>query len=436
VVVSGHAASTRARRIVIGAAVEEHSLPLSLSDLHELRQGAVLVVDDDADQQELLKLLLTTAGYDVSIAGNAEEALASIAASPPDVVILDVMMPGIDGFEACRRIRANTLTLDLPVVLVTALNSREERVTGIEAGADDFLSKPVSREELLARVHSLVRLNFARKALAQERLLAEKSKTDRMRATFERYVAPSLVEQILSSPGAGSALMEARRVDDAVAMFADLRGFTRMCAALKVEAAVDILNGFFTQVVDIAMLFEGTTLGMAGDSLLVGFNVPFTQADAAHRAILCSVEMLARVKPLRETWRKTHGVEVGVGVGISRGSAIFGNVGAPSHMAYTLIGDAVNVAARLTQQAGGGEILLSTEMASRAPDLLRELGVKEMPPISLKGKDERVPYFRLVEDALPSDVLSAWMLRMNLMNNRYRGERGSVSDQRDSEPAL
>ncbi len=400
------------------------ALPPSNSNV--LRQGAVLVVDDDADQQALLNLLLSTAGYAVSVARNAEDALASITGSPPDVVILDVMMPGIDGFEACRRIRANPQTLDLPVVLVTALNSREERVTGIQAGADDFLSKPVSREELLARVHSLVRLNVARKALAQERLLAEISKTDRMRSMFERYVAPSLVEQILSSPGGGSALMETRRVDDAVAMFADLRGFTRMCAALKVEAAVDILNGFFTQVVDIAMLFEGTTLGMAGDSLLVGFNVPFAQADAAHRAILCAIEMLARVKPLREEWRRTHGVEVGVGVGLSRGSAIFGNVGAPSHMAYTLIGDAVNVAARLTQQAGGGEILLSTEMASCAPDLLRDLGVNEMPPIALKGKDVRVPYFLLKEDSFPAEMVNNWTLRMRIMAGAARGNGGNL----------
>jgi adenylate cyclase len=170
------------------------------------------------------------------------------------------------------------------------------------------------------------------------------------------------------------------------------------------------------------MLFEGTTLGMAGDSLLVGFNVPFAQADAAHRAILCAIEMLARVKPLRDDWRNTHGVEVGMGVGMSRGSAIFGNVGAPSHMAYTLIGDAVNVAARLTQQAGGGEILLSAEMASGAPDLLRDLGVHEMPPIALKGKEGHVPYFRLIEDALPDAVLSAWTLRLKLVDCMARGK--------------
>lgn len=418
---------------------EQHKLSepaveaLSLHGSAAARQGAVLVAEDDPDQQDLMRLLLTAAGYTVRVAGNAEDALASIAVRAPDVVILDVMMPGIDGFEACRRIRANTQTLDLPVVLVTALNSREERVTGIEAGADDFLSKPVSREELLARVHSLVRLNLARKALAQERLDAEQAKTDRMRTTFERYVAPALVEQILSSPGAGSALMQARRVDDAVAMFADLRGFTRMCAALKVEAAVDILNGFFTQVVDIARLFEGTTLGMAGDSLLVGFNVPMAQADAAPRAILCAIEMLAQVQALREKWRMTHGVEVGMGVGISRGSAIFGNVGAPSHMAYTLIGDAVNVAARLTQQAGGGEILLSTEMASRAPDLLHELGVVQMPPISLKGKDLPVPYFKLVESSLCAGVLQTWMSRMNLLE---RGDPAAWDGRRNFRSAL
>lgn len=413
--VPGNAASASAFRFVtMNAAVQA----LSSNGAKAAQQGAVLVVDDDPDQQSLLELLLSAAGYTVRTAGSAEVALISIAANPPDVVILDVLMPGIDGFEACRRIRANPKTLDLPVVLVTALNSREERVHGIQSGADDFLSKPVSREELLARVNSLVRLSFARKALALERLHVEVAKTERLRATFERYVAPSLVKQILSSPDGGSALMETRRVDNAVAMFADLRGFTRMCSTLDVEAAVDILNGFFTQVVDIAKFYEGTTLGMAGDSLLVGFNVPLTQTDAAHRAILCAIDMLLHIAPMRKTWHLTHGVDVGMGVGISRGSAIFGNVGAPSHMAYTLIGDAVNVAARLTQLAGVGEILLSAEMATRALDLLRELGVEEMPPISLKGKDLPLPYFRLVERALPHDALKMWALRTSGTENR------------------
>ncbi len=361
------------------------------------QRGAVLVIDDDADQQDLLRVQLSAEGYAVTTADSAEDGLAAIAARAPDVVILDVMMRGIDGYEACRRIRASPATLDLPVVLVTALNSREERVNGIEAGADDFLSKPVSREELLARVNSLVRLSFARKALAQERLQVEKSRTEHMRATFERYVAPALVQQILGSADAGSALMQTRRVDNVVAMFADLRGFTRMCSRLDVAAAVGILNGFFTQVVDIAKFYEGTTLGMAGDSLLVGFNVPLRQPDAVERAVLCAREMLARVAPMQAHWRRIHAVDVGVGVGMSRGSAIFGNVGAPSHMAYTLIGDAVNVAARLTQLARGGEILLSAEIAAHAPGLMRELRVEEMPPVSLKGKDRPVPCFRLAD---------------------------------------
>lgn len=371
-------------------------------------RGAVLVVDDDVDQQDLLQVFLRGAGYVVRLAGNAEEALTAIAANIPDVVVLDVLMPGIDGFAACRSIRADPRTLDLPVVLVTALDSREERVMGIQCGADDFLSKPVNREELLARVHSLIRLNRARKALAMERLDAEAAKVEHMHATFERYVAPALVERILRNPDGGSALMEARRVENVVAMFADLRGFTRMCATLSVEASVTILNSFFTALVDIARVYEGTTFGMAGDSLLVGFNVPVTQVDAPDRAVLFAADMMMRFKTLARVWKRDYDADVGVGFGINRGSAIVGNVGAPSHMAYTLIGDAVNVAARLTQVAGSGEILVSVGAAQAMPDLMQALNAEKMPPVELKGKDAPVPYFCIKDGPELEVALVRW----------------------------
>lgn len=364
-------------------------------------RGAVLVVDDDEDQQILLEAFLTRAGYSVRLAGSAEEALSAIAQARPDVVILDVLMPGINGFEACRRIRADENTLDLPVVLVTALNSREERVTGIQAGADDFLSKPVSREELLARVNSLVQLPVARKALQCERLAAEAAKTERMRSTFERYMAPKLVEQILSTPKASSGFLEARRVEDVCALFADLRGFTRMCAKLEVEveAAVNILNSYFSQLVDTARLHEGTTFGMAGDSLLVGFNVPLRQKDATRRAVMAAVDMLLNLQPLVLQWREKYSIDVGVGIGINVGSAIVGDVGAPNHRAYTMIGDAVNVAARMMQSAGAGEILMTMDVANTIPDLIAALDAIEMPAIGLKGKDQPVPYFKIRREA-------------------------------------
>lgn len=374
-------------------------------------RGSVLVVDDDEDQQQLLNAFLTQAGYGVQLAGSAEEAFATLASRAdalPDVVILDVLMPGINGFEACRRIRADASMLDLPVVLVTALNSREERVTGIQAGADDFLSKPVSREELLARVNSLVRLTHARKALESERLATEAAKVERMRATFERYMAPKLVEQILRTPEGSSGLLEARRLGDVCALFADLRGFTRMCAKLEVEAAVEILNCFFAQLVEISRIHEGTTFGMAGDSLLVGFNVPLRQSDATRRAVLTGVDMLLAVQPLVQTWRQRYAIDVGVGIGINIGSAIVGDVGAPNHRAYTMIGDAVNVAARLMQIAGAGEILMTREVAATVPDLMRALGAEQMPPAELKGKDKHVPYFRVVREACASSGFARW----------------------------
>jgi adenylate cyclase len=146
---------------------------------------------------------------------------------------------------------------------------------------------------------------------------------------------------------------------------------------------------------------------MAGDSLLVGFNVPLAQLDAPIRAVLSAVEMMTHFKPLASEWQRVYGAEVGVGFGINRGGAIVGNVGAPSHMAYTLIGDAVNVAARLTQLAGAGEILMSIDVME-SPALMQAFGAEKMPPVSLKGRDTPVPYFRITDNPDLEPALAKW----------------------------
>ncbi len=308
-------------------------------------------------------------------------------------MLLDVQMPGPDGFEICRRLKASESTALLPVVLVTALEDHESRVRGIEAGADDFLSKPVRREELIARVNTLRRLHETRKELEGRRLAAEVQEKEAIRKAFSRYLSPRLAERVLrDSPRGSDVFRDLSQRARVVALFADLRGFTRLSETVPVSSIVPMLNEYFTVITAAVHENEGTVFSMAGDSMLVGFNVPVPQPDAAERALNTAPH---RDPQLRRRWpragRQEHGLSTGVGVGIESGEVVVGNVGTPSFTSYTIIGDSVNVAARLMQRAAPNEVLigpqaalaLGARLAGGADQLQRR-------SIELKGKSEPV----------------------------------------------
>jgi DNA-binding response OmpR family regulator/uncharacterized protein with PIN domain len=351
----------------------------------------VLVVDDDPDMAGFLVRLLKQQGLQTEVASDGHEALARIAASPPDLVLLDVQMPGPDGFEICRQLKNNDATALLPVVLVTALEDQQSRVQGIEAGADDFLSKPVRREELIARVNTLRRLHETRKELEGRRLAAEVEEKEAIRRAFSRYLSPRLAERVLSqSSGVGDVFRDLSDRAAVVALFADLRGFTRLSETVAVSRIVPMLNEFFTELTEAVHDQEGTVFSMAGDSLLVGFNVPVPQVDAAERAVATGKAMIERFAPVAARWEKQTGVPTGIGVGLESGEVVVGNVGAPSFMSYTIIGDTVNIAARLMQTAAANEILIGPTASLSLQAMLGRQTALERRAVALKGKAEPV----------------------------------------------
>jgi adenylate cyclase len=351
----------------------------------------VLVVEDDPDMAMFLARLLKQQGLQADIASDGYAALETIAAAPPDLVLLDVQMPGPDGFEICRRLKSSEATALLPVVLVTALEDQDSRVRGIEAGADDFLSKPVRREELVARVNTLRRLHDTRKELEGRRLAAEVKEKEAIRKTFSRYLSPRLAERVLAQdPRGGDVFRNLSHRTAVVALFADLRGFTRLSETVPVSSIVPMLNEFFTVLTGAVHDNEGTVFSMAGDSMLVGFNVPVEQPDAAERALLTARSMVQRFAPIAERWRKEHGLATGVGIGIEAGEAVAGNVGAPSFMSYTIIGDPVNVAARLMQRAAPNELVIGPVAARALGKLIDHADGAERRTVELKGKAEPV----------------------------------------------
>ncbi len=364
-----------------------------MSDSAAFQLGAptpstILVIDDQEDVLLLISHYLKMDGHRALTAQSGEAARQHLAAATPDLILLDVLMHDVNGFDLCREIKAAPASRMVPVVLVTSLDGKEDRIAGIEAGCDEFLSKPLHRDELRARVRSLLKLQAARKALEAEQLAKEQEKRAALRHTFERYVSPSVVEQVLQQGESGGAsfMADAGSRRDAVALFADMRGFTRMSETLTPLEVVDILNQFFSTLTEVAHRHGGTIFSMAGDCLLIGFGVPLPLPDIERSALAAARDIVLETAPLVQRWQQQYGVNVGVGIGINRGEVIAGNIGSASYISYTIIGDTVNVAARLTDLAHPGEVVCAARMRAAATGMTGWQVREQEYTVTLKGK--------------------------------------------------
>jgi class 3 adenylate cyclase len=357
---------------------------------HDFR---VLVVDDDPDMLRVLARIIEGEGMRADTVLDGDAALVHAMASPPDLLLLDVMLPGgLDGFSVCEQLKHDPATAMIPIVLVTALEDSASRVRGIRAGADDFLSKPVQREELIARVQTLRRLHETRRELEARRLASEVQRKEALRKAFGRYISPRLAEHIMADlADEGTPFQRGPQRVSVMALFADLRGFTRLTERTQVDEVVGLLNDYFAVITEAAYRHDGTIFSMAGDNLLVGFNVPFPQPDAGRRAWETAQDMARSVKPVLERWSERGGMPTGVGFGLASGDAIIGNVGSPHYMNYTIIGDAVNVAARLVSLAQPGELLASGPALNAAGAMAA--GAQPRGKLALRGRSEAVDVY-------------------------------------------
>jgi len=365
----------------------------------------ILVVDDVALNVKLLADLLVAKGYRTCSATSGAEALRVLAAERPDLVLLDVMMPGMSGYDVCREIRADPAHAMLPVVLVTALDPAEERAKGLDAGADDFLSKPVSQAELLARVRSLLRIKSLYDELLRQRgELAELNRTLEQRVAdgvsqlekvsrLKRFFSPQLAELIVAG-GADDPLKSHRR--DITVVFLDLRGFTAFTETADPEDVMAVLGEYHAAVGALVLQHEATLERFTGDGIMVFFNDPVPVPDPAPRAARMAIAMQREIARLAVGWAR-RGYELAMGVGIAQGFATIGSIGFPGRIDYGAIGTVTNLAARLCGEARGGEILVS----QRVHGLLDGDPVCEPAgELALKGFHRPVPAFRvLVADA-------------------------------------
>jgi len=348
------------------------------------RPSRILVVEDDAANARFLDRYLTSLGYQVIQALNGKDGLTLARKERPDLILLDVMMPEMDGFSVCQQVRSEDGMGHIPILMVTALSTTDERIRALEAGADDFLSKPFNIYELAARVKSLLRIKHQHDELER--------RTELLYAVMRRYVSEEVSEQILQDPDRYLKLGgESRQV---TTLFADIRGFTRYAQTHSARRVVELLNLVFKELTDVVYRWRGTFDKYLGDAIMAIYGAPVSYQDDTLRAIRTALDLQQAFVALRDTWTDEEERGLGLGIGVNTGEAVVGNIGTESLMDYTVVGDAVNVAQRLEELARGGQILISEDTYQL---VRRRARVRPYGSRILRGREEETVIYELLD---------------------------------------
>jgi adenylate cyclase len=368
----------------------------------------VLIVDDNPVNLDILRTRIKVHGYEVVTAADGEAALDMVHKRRPDLVLLDVMMPNIDGIEVCRRLKSDATLPFMPVIMITAKADTKDIVAGLEAGADEYLTKPVDQAALVARVKSMLRIKALHDTVSEQaaclqtqraelaawnrtlesRIAVQVAELERVRQ-LKRFLSPQLADLVLSA-GDGRLLESHRR--EITVVFCDLRGFSAFSESEEPEEVMGVLGEFHAAMGELIFRFEGTLERFAGDGLMVFFNDPLPCDDAPARAVSMALMMRDRVDELARSWRK-RGHQLGFGVGMSFGYATLGKIGFEGRFDYGAIGTVTNLASRLCDEAGAGQILISQKVYAAVETLIEAECIGEL---TLKGLHRPVMTYNVI----------------------------------------
>jgi class 3 adenylate cyclase len=358
----------------------------------------ILIVDDNDTNRDILDARLRVHGYDLLQAADGEQAIDVAREHLPDLILLDVMMPKLDGIEVCRRLKSDPALPFTPIILVTAKSDSKDVVAGLEAGADEYLTKPIDQTALVARVKSVLRLKALHDQVQtqaadlatwnqtlEQRVAAQVAEIERT-GRLKQFLPPQIASLVLSD--GGDRLLESHRREVTV-VFCDLRGFTAFAETAEPEEVMTVLTDYHRTLGTLIHKYEGTLAHFAGDGVMVLFNDPVPCPNPCERAVLMAAEMRARIADLAVGWLK-YGHELGFGVGIAHGYATLGCIGFEDRYEYSAIGTVVNLAARLCGEAESGQILVDRKVQA-AVGILAE--TKPAGELSLKGFRRAVEAF-------------------------------------------
>jgi adenylate cyclase len=367
------------------------------------------VVDDNPTNLEVLRVRLNAQGYEVVTAVDGEDALNRVREVEPDLILLDVMMPKLDGISVLKELKQDSTLRFTPIILVTAKADTRDVVAGLEAGGDDYLTKPFEHAALIARVRSLLRIKDLHDTvqsqatqlkeqteqlsswnrLLEERVAEQLAQIERI-GRLQRFLAPQVAQMIASSDTSDSLLASHRR--EVTVLFCDLRGFTAFTEASEPEEVMGVLREYHENLGELIFRYEGTLERFLGDGIMIVFNDPIPCDDHTERAVRLALDMRERVDELAKQWARAGHV-LGFGIGIASGYATLGQVGFEHRREYTAIGRVINLASRLCGEAKAGQIVIS-QRAFGAVE--QSVGASHIGQLSLKGFNRPIDAYEVV----------------------------------------
>jgi adenylate cyclase len=352
--------------------------------------GTILAVDDSADNRDLLARYLTREGHEVLLASSGAQALELLEQQAVDLVLLDLIMPGMDGSEVLTRIKENSARRALPVIVISGQQDMEGIISCIEAGADDYLFKPFNQVLLQARIRAGLERKRWHDREEQYREQLERNEKF-IRATFGRYVSDEVVANLLEAP---EGLKLGGDLREATILMSDIRQFSTICERLPPNDVMKMLNHYLGVMSEIIMGHQGTIDEFIGDAILAIFGAPVSRDDDAIRAVRCAQDMQLAMHDINRDNRNAGLPEISMGIGVNTGAVIAGNIGSERRSKYGVVGHHVNLTARIESRTAGGEILVSASTLEKLDDSF-EVGVRQ--EVQVKGINETVSIYELFQ---------------------------------------
>ncbi len=356
-------------------------------------QSHILILDDEPANRELLSRHIQQLGLNTFACATADEAYEVLRTNDIDLILLDLIMPGVSGHEVLADLKASQLWRAIPVIIISGMSDQAEVIKCIQAGADDYLQKPFNKVLLQARLHA--GLNRKRWVDKERDLSNELEKSHRfIKNTFGRYLSTEIVSNLLDKP---DGLDMGGQLQTVSILMADIRGFTTISESLPPQKVVRLLNNYLGTMAEIIMAHDGTVDEFIGDAILALFGAPVAKADDSDRAIRCALAMQAEMEAINQRNIEQGLPSIKIGIGINTGEVIAGNIGSIKRAKYGVVGHAVNVTSRIEDQTQPGEILVAQStldhctlsMHSGRQIRLQPKGVKETINVTaINGIDE------------------------------------------------